>query len=590
MSVTGIEKQNLLRKWITHSPASLSLAIVCCFFLLTFLFITPTYDVNDDPTMAMVASGMGTIDGPDEHLIYTNVLIGKLLKQLYLSAPQIPWYGCYLLLTIFVSYWILLYVLLLFDKSFYSVSGFLLFYLATGVYFLTHLQFTSSAFLLGLSGLSLILANLFLDTIEKNHRWMKWIGAVCLIVASLIRYPAFQMLVLTSLPLFLIVSFHFFRQVKIRSYLAPAILIVIGVMGSSVYDRQYYQQDEGWQTYFNRLHAVAEIINYPQIPYTDQTKPTFDKVGWSNYDFWMLKDWFYLDSDTYSLSRIQKFKDLRSEFTLWKFPQVMHVRVGAAKAAFLNPTFLFCIIASLLISRQIQRHTWQRRIVNRTLAWIVFIMLALVIYMKLPERVFIPLASFAFFFSLFLTAFEFGQKKESESLHWQPVFRWSFPVLLFVVSFLVWDHKQWSDQIVRINHRFKQDLILLNQQLPDKVFLAWAPFPIDCFLPLDHQLEIKDFKHLWLTGRQSTPLFHQRQAAYQIKSPYTDLYETDRLLLISNPLSNRNLKGYIKQHYGVNVEFRTVYKGGNLRVYQAIRKKEKAVQSVPQERPTTQKQ
>jgi hypothetical protein len=560
-----------LLKWMTNSPGLFALAIMACLFLLTLLFITPVYDVNDDPAMAMVASGVGTIDGPDEHLIYTNVLIGKLLKQLYQSAPQIPWYGCYLLLVLFVAYWLLLYVLLLLDKNFFSLSGFLLFYLATGVYFLTHLQFTSSAFLLGLSGLSLILANLFLDTIEKKHRWMKWGGALCLIAASLIRYAAFQMLVLSSLPLLLIVSFHFFRQVKIRSYLAPAALIVIGVLGSSAYDRQYYQQDEGWQTYFKHLSATAEIINYPQIPYTDQTKPIFDKVGWSNYDFWMLKDWFYLDPETYSLARIQKFKELRTEFTLWKFPQVMHVRIEAAKAAFLNPTFLFCIVASLLIIRRIQRHTWQRHIVSGTLVWTVCIMLGLLIYMKLPERVFIPLASFPFFLSLFLTAFEFGQQKESESPHWQSVFRWGVPVLLLIACFLFWNQKQWSDQIVRINQRFKQDLKLLNQQLPKKVFLAWAPFPIDCFLPLDNQSEIKDFKHLWLTGRQSTPIFHQRQTAYQIKSAYTDLYETDRLLLISNPLSNRVLKGYLKQHYGVDVTFRVVLKGGIFRVYQVIR-------------------
>jgi len=569
------------------SPGTFAVAVVSCLFLLTLLFMTPAYDVNDDPAMALVSSGFGTINGPDEHLIYTNVLIGKLLKQLYQMTPLIPWYGCYLLLVHFISYCLLLYVLLLLDRQWLSLTGFLLFYLGTGIYFLTHLQFTSTAFLLGLAGLSLILTNLIVDAKGDRHHWLKWGGALCLIASSLIRLPAFQMLVLASLPLLLAVAFQFFRQVKVSSYLAPAILTVIGVLGCAAYDQHYYQQDEGWQTYKTHLAAVAELINYVQIPYKDQTKPLFDEVGWSNYDFWMMKDWFYLDPEVYNVTRVEDFKKRSQEYTLWKFPEVMHYRITSAKAAFLNPIFLFCFIGSILIIRQIENKSWQRRTVKWMLGWTVLLMFWLLIYLKLPERVYIPLGCFPFFIAIFFNAANSSRQTELEQAQQRPSVYWGTLVLFLVVGILVWNQKHWSDQVVSINQRFKQDLKQLHQQMPDRVFLAWAPFPIDCFLPLDDLSESKDLKYLWLTGRQNTPLFQQRQSAYQIKSPYTDLYETDRLLLISNPVSNRNLQGYLKQHYGVNVKFQTVFKGGYFRVYQVIKAKDEPIQTQPHKKNIT---
>lgn len=112
-------------------------------FGLTLLLMTPTYDTNDDPVMALVASGYGTVKGPDEHLLYSNVLLGGTLKQLYSVAPYVPWYGSYLLLSQFLAHWLLLYAILILSRNKFSVFSYLIFYLGVGIYFLAHLQFTT---------------------------------------------------------------------------------------------------------------------------------------------------------------------------------------------------------------------------------------------------------------------------------------------------------------------------------------------------------------------------------------------------------------------------------------------------------------
>lgn len=568
-----------LLKWRTISPALFAFAVVSSLFLLTLLVITPTYDVNDDPAMALIVSGNGTLNGPDEHLLYSNVLIGKLLKQLYQSVPLFPWYGSYLLLAHFISYWVLLYVLLLRDRQFLGIIGFLIFYLVTGIYFLTHLQFTSTSFLLALSGMSLILTNLIQDAEGDPKSWLKWGGVLCLIVSSLIRLQAFQMFVLASLPLLLVLTYRYLRKIKIVSYVVAAALISIGVLGTSYYDHQFYQQDQDWQKFVEYHSELAQVTNYAQIPYTDQTKPMFDEVGWSLFDYWMLRKWIYLDRETYTFSQLNKFKERSDELSFRKIPQITGVRIGITVAAFTNPTFLFCCAASILLIWQMKDILWQRRTIIWMLIWTVSLMLWLVIYKKLPERVYIPLISYPYFIALFFAIPLFSQQQDTEIAISRSSLKWVFLVLFLGSCFMTWNQKQRSDLLVKYNQRFKHDLNYLNQHMPDKIFLTVASFPIERFLPLDTQTEIKDFKFLWLTGRQNSPLFLDKKNEYQIGSPYTDLYETDRLLLISHPDLDPILKGYFKQHYGVNLSLKTVYLGGRFLVCKAIVKDEEAVQS-----------
>ncbi|WP_298868972.1 hypothetical protein, partial [uncultured Gimesia sp.] len=114
---------------------------------------------------------------------------------------------------------------------------------------------------------------------------------------------------------------------------------------------------------------------------------------------------------------------------------------------------------------------------------------------------------------------------------------------------------------------------------PNKIFLAVATFPIERMLPLDNQSEIKDLKYLWLTGRQNSPLFQEKMREYQIRSPFRELYETERLLLIFHPKMNPILKGYLKQHYGVDVTLQSVMEGGYFHIYKVSKEQEEPVEA-----------
>ena len=106
--------------------------------------------------MNAIAAGRAFVDRPDEHLVFSNVLVGRPLKALYEFAPRVPWYGSLLFLTACLALWSICFVCLRRPDSEWTIglTGFFLW--VGGIPVLTQLQFTRIAFLAGLAGLLLL--------------------------------------------------------------------------------------------------------------------------------------------------------------------------------------------------------------------------------------------------------------------------------------------------------------------------------------------------------------------------------------------------------------------------------------------------
>ncbi|HET9316000.1 MAG TPA: hypothetical protein VFQ51_10440, partial [Vicinamibacteria bacterium] len=61
----------------------------------SLVLFAPFY-TNDGAVMSMIASGTGVALRPDEHLVFTNVLVGRVVAALHARAPDVPWYGLHL--------------------------------------------------------------------------------------------------------------------------------------------------------------------------------------------------------------------------------------------------------------------------------------------------------------------------------------------------------------------------------------------------------------------------------------------------------------------------------------------------------------
>ncbi|WP_417383348.1 hypothetical protein [Gimesia sp.] len=399
-------------------------------------------------------------------------------------------------------------------------------------------------------------------------RWLKWIGAALLIAASLIRYPSFQLLIFASLPVLLFTLYHLFKSIHFKKYLLPGVVAVIGVLGCKIYDTQYYQQDQDWREFMEFHAAAADVSNYVLVPFEKETKPAFDSAGWTFIDYLMIRNFIYLDPVTYSSENLHKFSSQKKELNLRKYPPVMQARAIAFKDAFTDPVTVICFVAACFFAYLNKKGVWQRSVIKWLLMWSMLIMIGLIIYKKLPDRVYIPLSVLPFYFSLLLNLPELVSNMKKWNYNKALVVRSGVLLLFLAATFSVWKQVGRADRRLIHNAGFKSDLIKLKHMHPEKVFLACCTFPVGLFLPLENQSEYRGFKCLYLTGRQGSPLFQQNMKAYGIHSPYTELYETDRLLLISHPKMIPLLKLYFKQHYDVKLDFEKINAGIYFHVYQ----------------------
>ena len=116
----------------------------------------------------------GTFLGkPSPHLIYGNVVVGLVLQALYQAVSWIPWYGCYLYAAHFASVVAFIYVVLA-GRRHRSAPRILVLLAVLALFQLPMwltLQFTSTALLLGASGVML-----YMSLVDRERT--PWTGIV----------------------------------------------------------------------------------------------------------------------------------------------------------------------------------------------------------------------------------------------------------------------------------------------------------------------------------------------------------------------------------------------------------------------------
>ncbi len=195
--------------WAIAGPFVFALIAVFVLMAASIAIFQIGYDTNDDVFLTMIASGKGICHAPDDHLIFTNVVIGQALKWLYETWPAFPWYGCYLLTIHYLAQATLLYCALTIDRkpstaldpiTRRSAIGrqlllYLIYFAVVELLLLNNLQFTSTAFLAGQSGALVCLVALRQQKLPPGT--VRWGLIVCgvsfLVMASLVRLECFYL-------------------------------------------------------------------------------------------------------------------------------------------------------------------------------------------------------------------------------------------------------------------------------------------------------------------------------------------------------------------------------------------------------------
>lgn len=530
----------------------LVLALPMLSMLIAQVLFTPSYLMNDDIGMSMLASGVGFGSSPTPCLLYSSPILGGVLSTLYRHLPCLPWYhlvatGVHLLSGI---------VLVAISKPWEAwtrrLGPLLIFFFTVDVIFHACPQFTVTAILPALAAVGLWL------TRDEERCWSLPVGLLffgLVFLSVLVRSQSTQLVLVLALPIVLLDLLWRGGITRWKQFLLPFSGFVLVIAAVSSHDEWYHRHREGWSAFrdYNRLRA--EFTDYHRLPFSPQTRAVYDSVGWSENDYRMMRNWFFADPEVFGADRLRSILAAapRQGVSLERLPA--HWRY--LRADRLVP-LLFLAVLGIGLFLPVEAGTWMRWL--GTMAGIGAVWVALVCWQQrcTPALVQALLGSASLFGILLVVR---GTPSPLSGFK-------AIPALVGMVAILVFG----KDGYVALHERSvhaERARANLYQQLerrtptPDELYVAWGgDFPYDCLLPTDDLRPLRTMKLYPLGALTPTPIATNRLLEFGILDLVSAVYERPEVRVICSPDKAAMLVTYVREHRGVEVEARPVLPGG----------------------------
>jgi len=541
-----------------RAPVTFALATVAFLFAAFFTLFEPSFQTNDDLQLAMIASGTGIGLQPDEHLVFTSVVIGHVLKALYTVWPSVAWYSLYLYAAQYLAQTAILYCVIAERYTRLRLVLYLLFFATVGVFLLNNLQFTATASLAGQSGALVLLLVLMRRAAATPAQLLRRCaaGIGLLVFASLMRLECFYLTGIVSLSAAVcLVGWPFRRQL-----LAPAVAVAVClaiVLALAAYNDAYYTRDPEWQDFFSYNKLRVKFNDYECITYLPHTAHVFDAVNWSENDYKMIAHWFYEDPVVYSEDRLRKAVDghawhserLTASYWWSGAREILRDR-SLWPAMLVFPLFVFCSVSS-------RAHRFA--IISCLAAAAVLLVSMAALHKLPPNRVYFSVLTFPLLLLLLMV-------RENVNL---PALRWPAKVptraslaTSALILLAVWGLGLGLARQYRGSHKMQLARSELHQLFAkleprdDRLYVVWAPgFPYQAISPFDNLRSFSNRHQLVLGWPQRTPVSEAMLRKFHIADLPVALYTRPDVVMVGLRNIHPFYSKYVEEHHGVNVRF-----------------------------------
>jgi hypothetical protein len=579
--------RNILKKNL-----AVSFLVTAFLFIYIFFIFTLGYKSSDDGGMMRMVSGLYTGE-PVEFMVFTNIIIGTLLKTLYQINRNFDWYSTYIYLVHFFSMWILLATILR-VKLPSIIYNFLVFLFIFGFFeirFLVLAQFTTTSAVAGCSGILAILVG----TSQKQKSLLLSLAGVALIVISfMVRDQAFLLVLLPFLPL---ITYEFYTQ-KSRMLVGMSVVAFSLCLMTHQYNEYRYENHEGWKEFREYNSYRYKFQDYPIVDTLLKNNIDFSSTGLSKNDLVMLKTWYYTDINKYSKETFIKLMelntpDLKSQFN-WKRLSKFHLLEIQNYIEYVLFIMIFCCVFMVRF-----------RLQHLVMLLATLISVVLIVYLCMQGRI-VPRVSLPVLYVCLLTGLYLFLQLISESFQKKtPLFsdvknyimcRWikkttkgtnedqrekikkevQFPArmvplgLLLILSFNALYANM--DQIGRASNSnirkqrdfqimidaISQDLINNKENKKYTIIASAGAFRFGWIKPFKIYDELYKINVISLGWSTHTPIYREAMQRSGIKNIDTELYLRDDLLYSCPKSVIRLFKKYILENYQQEVEFHQV--------------------------------
>ncbi len=560
-----------VERFATRQPLRFALLAVLALLAIAFVVLRPSYDTNDDVFMTMIAAGQGFSPAPDEHLVFTNILVGQALKWLYIHAPQIPWYGCYLLAIHYLAQVALLYCALTIDlpspsradrrgESSGALKRFALYLLSFALVelvLLNNMQFTTTAFLAAESGIFLLLlAARRCASQPRSAVFGPLVAAVLLmVVAALVRFESLLMALLIAAPLVVLVPWPAIRKALVPLGLATttaALLVGLAV----AYDQAAYAADPQWRDFISYNRLRVKFNDYGWTSYTPRTADVFAAVGWSENDHAMIAHWFFDEPELYSEARLRAVLEAHP----WKTERLSAAYLWQNFRSPLRDRSVWAVLAVLPFFFYRVQPGRLGRIAILGSAVVGLLLIGVLTWNNKvpPARVYFPLLSFPLSATLLFAA-NWAQAKILPV--WTGVTarpRWARAALVLLVVGVVMGvyHQGRHSLLVRRDRRALDAFLAELEPSGRELYVCWeAAMPFELISPLDNLSAWARMPLVNLVWTQRGPWQEETKRRFGVSNLAAALCQRDDLVLIATPEHRELFARFAKEHCQADVEF-----------------------------------
>lgn len=294
---------NNIKTKLNDSPVMLSVIANAILFIIIQIFFEPRFETNDDNYMAAIL--YGSAGEYSSRIVFINVIIGKILKILMQIILGVCWYTVFQYTVMFLSFVIIFYIVfsVLGIKKGLLINGIL------GVFFVyeayAYIQFSKTAGIAVSAGMFLIF---FALSKEKDYIRQAVIGAILILVGSMIRFSVFEMLLVVFFGVGLCQCIRAFVQKKYRKigrYVGWFVCIFLVCFGCRYFDSWAYASVGEWQEYKTFNTKRANVLDYGFPDYSENYE-LYEELGIEQEDLEMYRNWDFADPEKFNESAIDQ--------------------------------------------------------------------------------------------------------------------------------------------------------------------------------------------------------------------------------------------------------------------------------------------
>jgi hypothetical protein len=272
--------------------------LLLAYFILTYIFLLPVFESNDDVSYTMLASGYYT--GKNEfRLIFINSLLGIFLSLLYKYINGFNWYSWMIVLAQFFSLYIIIIAVLKKRCDLFSILLVIAFLFGPVWYSIYFVNYTTTAILPAIAGLLLLQNSKRISVI--------FISALLISFGLLLRWqPLITLFVFYfTYMIFNSYSANYWPLLKRFVSIIVLTIILISVNHSSFQNRQWVE--------YNDLRKYIVGIDSPFFSKDHLSAKDLKTIGWCRNDHELLSNFFLADTEVANMNSLKRYHEIASQ-------------------------------------------------------------------------------------------------------------------------------------------------------------------------------------------------------------------------------------------------------------------------------------